>query len=343
MMIDEPFDDAQTLYYYTDLSTALQMNDREMKLFDLRIGRRTKEISFIHYDLHCKYTKKVLYGVVVRNDSTHNQRNKWIWKIDGFLTAKQIALQFGVSPNELPRSSRNKQKFKKMLFGPKSPITEQAVEDTQWQKLKQIKTLKSDKRDIKWKVEITEREWESAVKRSLSDESMLMLPTVVVRNNAHHIEWIQMVRIESYGIFVGVSWLYSGGGHSGQWSVQSIDLDLTRIHKKYVLIGLKDKEIDRMLSSMQSPRQISEIEFVPEYDHNASHYPVDVPEWRFQGGNPYHVSGVQYCSGMQSMHFVPTMNPNYGLPTNNPFANGLNQAPLSAVYTMSFDGQGRGQ
>lgn len=266
MLIDEPFDDEQALYYYTDISTALQMNDGQMKVFAIQIRGRVEKVSFIHYDLHCKNTKKVLYGVVGRNapNPSIKHRDKWMWKIDGFMTADQIARRFGVGAHELPLSSRECATFQEQLFGPKSPITGLLIEETPWMKVQQIKSLKRGRnaKTTKIKIRITEREWKAAVKQSLSDELMPMVPVVVNRNNAHWIEWIKMVRVESFGVFVGISCRDLG---AGDWSVQSIDLDSGRIYNKYRLVGLENEETDRRLRAMKTSSNITEIQFIRDH------------------------------------------------------------------------------
>lgn len=269
-MIAEPFEDEQALYYYSDISTALQMNDGEMKVFTVSGGGGgggVERVSFLHYDLHCRTMKEVLFAVVVPNDAApkpkSKHRDKWRWRIEAFLTAEQIALRYGVRRDELPRSSRNSARFKDQLFCAKQPITERVIEGTAWHSVQQIKSLKRGRsaKAKKMSIRLTEREWIEAVKRSLSDSSLPMAPVVVNRNGAHWIEWVKMVRLDAFGVFVGISCLDQGGG---RWTVQSMDLDSGRIYNKYRLIGLVDPEFDRRLKALKTDCNVTEIAFVPE-------------------------------------------------------------------------------
>jgi len=263
VMIAEDFEDEQALYYYSDISTALQMNDGQMFVWCLSVGRKVERVSFIHYDLHCRATGKVLYAVVVPNASKpgNKQRDKWVWRVETFLTAKDIEKRYGVTEQELPRSSRSRTHFRTQLFGPKTPITELLVEETMWHSVQQIKSLKRGRstKTPKLKIKMTEREWKDNVKRSLSDDALPMAPVVVNRNNQHWIEWVKMVRIDSYKVFVGISCRDMGGGF---WKVQSMDLDAGRIYNKYRLVGLDNKEFDRRLKAMKTRYSIVEIQFI---------------------------------------------------------------------------------
>jgi len=266
VMIAEDFDDDRSLYYYIDISTALQMNDDQMFVWCLSMRRKVERVSFIHYDLHCRFTGEVLYAVVVPNVPqpklpTNAQRVKWAWRVETFLTAKDIKKWYGVREQELPRSSRSRFSFKAQLFGEKTPITEVLVEETEWHFVSQIKSLqrKGSVKKKNLKIKMTEREWKDNVKRSLSDDTLPMVPVVVKRDNQHWIEWVKMLCIDSYKVFVGISCRDMG---DGCWKVQSIDLDAGRIYSKYRLVGIENKKMDQRLKAMQSGYSIIEIQFV---------------------------------------------------------------------------------
>merc|ERR1719244_2437601 len=265
-MISEQFENENGLYYYSDISTALQMNDGKMRVFAMSRGGGSgvERVTFIHYDLHCKSTKEVLFAVVVPNalSPKSKDRDKWRWRVDGFLTAEQIARRYGLPQHELPRSSRESERFKAELFGAKRPITEQLVEDTQWDSVQQIKSLRRGQsgKSKRKRIEIAEREWKEAVLRSLGDEELPTVPVVVNRNGAHWIEWVKMVRLEAAGVFVGISCRDQGGG---RWTVQSIDLDSGRIYNKYRLVGPPEEAIRSKLRALSSGSlNIAEIVFV---------------------------------------------------------------------------------
>eukprot|EP00483_Globobulimina_turgida_P004614 UN04623 len=65
----EPFANTSTLYYYLDVTTALQMTDNQMYKFQTQ---KQPIIVFINCDLHKKQTHDTLYGVVLPNNN-HNR------------------------------------------------------------------------------------------------------------------------------------------------------------------------------------------------------------------------------------------------------------------------------
>ncbi len=104
--IIEPFPNANALYYYLDISTALQMNDKQIYLFTNKDNN--KQIGIINFDLHLKQSNELLYFIISPNDSKkiESSSNKWLWKLDTYITAKQIMNQYNININDLPKSSR---------------------------------------------------------------------------------------------------------------------------------------------------------------------------------------------------------------------------------------------
>merc|ERR1712062_63334 len=89
-----------------------------------------------------------------------------------------------------------------------------------------------------------------------------MVPVVVNRDNGHWIEWVQMVHLRAFNVFLGVSCRLT----SGRWSVRSVDLDSGRILNKFKLVMFKASgQIDAMLMAMkrQSTTNV-EMQFVAQ-------------------------------------------------------------------------------
>ena len=155
-IIVEQFDSDLILYYYTDITTALQMNDAQMNEFiiqdvDKCTGWNTERVALINYDLHYKRNNECLYGVVIPNDVYTKDRKaemkeKWCWKLECFMMAKDIELFYGIPANELPRSSRNRESFKMLLREQPVVITEQLIDHTDWFTVQQIKSLKRNQK-----------------------------------------------------------------------------------------------------------------------------------------------------------------------------------------------------
>eukprot|EP01083_Nonionella_stella_P140138 429080_1 len=119
--LSEHFPTTSTLYYYLDVVTAFQMNDKQMYIFQTI---KQPNISFINLNLHKKDTNELLYATVIPNDKYRimqaNKNNdmpntKWLWQLDEFLTAKEIFYKYDIEPNDLPKSSHKINKFESYL------------------------------------------------------------------------------------------------------------------------------------------------------------------------------------------------------------------------------------
>lgn len=252
-LIAEDFESEQVLYYYIDISTALQMNDAQMNIFHLSDGR---QLALLHFDLHCKWSHRALYGVVTPNRtlsdsqpiSSANNKSKWRWQMECFLDAEQIANRYGLTDQDLPHSSRAMHSFKAQLTEPPK-VNELVFAHTDWSTVQQIKSLKRSKKGKKGgsgkgkhcknsPLRLSEGEWHRDIHASLvsAERSECLLPVVINKNNAHWVEWVQIVRVQRFGVFVGIS--LKRRGCSREWTVQSIDLDVGRIFNKHSLVAL---------------------------------------------------------------------------------------------------------
>ena len=261
-MIVEQFDDNLMLYYYTDISTALQMNDAQMNVFVIENldNCSTEQVCIINYDLHCKQTNECLYGVVIPNDSYSKERKsdtdgKWLWKLDCFMLAKDIELFYGITADELPRSSRNRESFKVLLREQPVIITEQLIGNTDWFSVQQIKSLKRGQKVPRVSVSVSSDLWKKECRKSFQNMDTPLIPVVVNKNGIHWVEWIKIVHIESQDICIGISCKYE----ENKWSVTAICLDKGDIYNKHRLIGYKDEKYLMQLRPFTT--SISEIKF----------------------------------------------------------------------------------
>merc|ERR1711933_362499 len=104
--ISEKFPNTGILYYYLDISTAFQINDGQM---GMQKTKNDEKVVFINFDLHKKETGEILYGVIIPNDQhkIEANSNKWLWKLDRFLSVIEIKNEYDISEHDLPQSSRS--------------------------------------------------------------------------------------------------------------------------------------------------------------------------------------------------------------------------------------------
>ncbi len=65
-----------------------------------------QQIGIINFDLHLKTNNELLYFIISPNDSNRIESNKWLWKLDKYLTQKELIKQYNINVNDLPKSSR---------------------------------------------------------------------------------------------------------------------------------------------------------------------------------------------------------------------------------------------
>ena len=250
--IIEKFPSTQTLYYYIDISTALQINDGEMNVFFNKITK--EKVIFVNYDLHYNKNGDILYGIITKNDQHNIRQNKWLWKLDEFLNCNDIYLKYGIMVNQLPKSSRNKISFKNLLNIECDKILNINIDIiyyTDWTNIQQIKCLrreskKNKNKRLQFAVKLNKFTWIEQCK--LSWNKYNAIPIVVNENknniNKHWIEWIKLIEISNNNIF-GISCKYIL--NKNKWQITSICLDKGDIQNKHRLIGLNHQIQEKYL------------------------------------------------------------------------------------------------
>lgn len=230
-------EDERMMYYYLDRSTTMQINDGQMRLFHLSDGR---QVSLLHFDLRCKRSQRTFYGVVKPYRDRYSIRQER-WLMEAFMDAADLAMHYGLTEQHLPLSSREKRGFQAQLTRPPR-VKELGLAQTNWSSVRQIKNL--------WKSEplrVPMHEWLRDIRDASTSisGSLPLFPVVSFSSSRknrpeHWIEWVQMVRVARFGVFVGVSFKRSSQKAQGcdAWSVQSIDVNVSRIFKKHRLVAL---------------------------------------------------------------------------------------------------------
>ena len=207
-----------------------------------------EKVMFVHYDLHHKTSKHILYGVVSPNIDHRVKDNKWLWILDGFMTANEIYLKYGIARNELPASSRKMDGFRKQIetqYNLSMNINpNKVVPATDWNNIQQIKSLRrgdarrNSRKSQQSMLKFNKKHWmELCVK---SWYQLPAIPIVVNENknniNQHWIEWIKLIQID-INLYIGVSCKYLGE-RNNEWVITSICLDKGDVENKHRLLGL---------------------------------------------------------------------------------------------------------
>jgi len=247
--IAERFNDSVHLYYYIDMSTGLQMNDHQVQEYTILINGEQHKFGIVNYDLHCKTRpNQILYGIFVPNKDHEIKQDKWLWKLDKFLTPQEILNKYDIKSSKLPKSSRKMDKFQKQLHH-KLVINEELIDNTDWLSVDQIKSVKRNKKIKKESVTLNKKIWIKECKKSLQNNNLPLIPVVINRNNNHWIEWIKIIYVESQNFYVGISCKYMKDNK--EWKVQSICLDGGDIYNKHCLVGSIDNKYIEQLKDLK--------------------------------------------------------------------------------------------
>jgi len=251
--IAEEFPNTGTLYYYLDISTAFQINDDQMNI--MQKSTNDEKLVFINFDLHKKETRELLYGVIIPNDQhkIEAKSNKWLWKLDRFLTAKEIKNEYNIFEDDLPQSSRSMTngvhsqcKLQQQLIDNES-IDIGILDDVDWTDNTSIKQFvsaqkgKKAKKKRETKIVLDEKVWINECQKSWNN--IPAIPIAVYQNkdsNEHWIEWVKLIYIPSQNSYVGVSFKYNQ--ENRKWNVESIYLDKGDIRNKHRLIRMNESE-----------------------------------------------------------------------------------------------------
>eukprot|EP00484_Ammonia_sp_Unknown_P011160 CAMPEP_0197072634 /NCGR_PEP_ID=MMETSP1384-20130603/210196_1 /TAXON_ID=29189 /ORGANISM="Ammonia sp." /LENGTH=544 /DNA_ID=CAMNT_0042511455 /DNA_START=111 /DNA_END=1745 /DNA_ORIENTATION=+ len=259
------FPTVQALYYYVNMTTAFQINDRQIYVFELNASK----VAFVNCDLHDS-AGQVLYGVITENESQRRRDGKWEWQMKECLTKTEISARFGrfgLQCEDLPVSSRSFPQFQAQLQSKHAASLGaclEVIEATDWSNVERIRnrTKKQAKRGDHDEGVVVKLE-EEAFKRVVEEvwTKSTAFPIVVnesksklrhrkqsvarrAQPDGHWVEWMKLIPVAvdadaadtEQQLFVGVSCRFDA--ESKRWQVSSLCLDKGDILNKHRLCGV---------------------------------------------------------------------------------------------------------
>lgn len=275
-LIKESFQNESDLYYYIDISTAFQINDKQIHIFTFNLKENSEipnQLTITNLDLHLKSPNKdakiKLYAIAIKNNTfTAKQPDKWIWKFFQCLTAQQIHQKYGITTDHLPKSSRQMPQFLQQLKQ-KLTIHNDLIHNTDWININQISRKKRDKTKKNTKSKIPEITmtlskaiWIKECEKAFQCKTKSLIPIVIKRQNKHWIEFVKIIHIHSQNIFVGIALKHQTieGQLNNNCIITSIMLDRNDVLRKYTLTTKNSQEHIQQLKNFNTT--ITKIDWI---------------------------------------------------------------------------------
>ena len=239
-IIDEPFENEIILKDYIDMIKEMQFNDKELKEFIITYNDDTqRKLYIINCNLHSnKGDNELLYGIILHKQQQKSYENKqqvWSGELTQYLTEKEITGKYGLESHltSLPQSWHQYDSFINELYKKHKPIHDSMIDDTDWINIKQIHCKINNIPKIT--ITFTKEMWIKQCKQSFKNDKYPLIPVIVIDDklNIHWIEWIKIMIIEPYNLYIGISCKEKEQG----WIIKSICLDPNDILCRYRLIG----------------------------------------------------------------------------------------------------------
>jgi len=224
-------------------SVAMSINDKQIDgIFETADGEL---MIIINIDLHFKSTTDVMYLIAMENAKEFRQRVRWC--IIEFMSAQQILYKYGINKNDLPKSSRNMRWFNNGIN--RAPVNlsqyeiDRILRNTHFKSLPK-KTSKrqskgTDNRNVR-KSRISQQNLKYYVEQSLKNDSLPIVPVVVIKGKNQCIEWKRFVEIyddNDIKQYVGISLKFYDGNK--QWKIECMDYDSGRVYYQHRLASLQ--------------------------------------------------------------------------------------------------------
>ena len=275
-LIKESFQNELDLYHYINISTAFQINDKQIHIFTFNSKENSEipnQLTITNLDLHLKSQNKdakiKLYATAIKNNTfAAKEPDKWMWKFFQCLTAQQIHQKYGITTDHLPKSSRQMPQFLQQLKQ-KLTINKDLIHNTDWININQISRKKRDKTKKKTKSKIPKNTitlskaiWIKECEKAFQCETKPLIPIVIKRQNKHWIEFVKIIHIHSQNVFVGITLKHRTieGQLDNNCIITSILLDRNDVLRKYTLTRINSQEHIQQLKNFNTT--ITKIDWI---------------------------------------------------------------------------------
>ena len=265
--------DEKSAFGYYKESVAMQINDGQIRIHETGKGA----VVLIDIDLRFNdgQNNEKMYLVAMENASEFVDRVRWC--IKEFLTAHEVALQYGIAGRLLPRSSRERRWFQQALRTPPVKVPLSVVDSTDFRRLPAKKSKRrrcqlqgcgckefvrahryqQHKKHLRCvacghspaehgcgaadvllpRTHIGQQRLKQWVRRSWHDARAV--PVVVIKGKKTWMEWKKFVQVEA-GAWVAISLRHNT--HTRRWKIECLDYDAGRIWYQHRLVGRVERK-----------------------------------------------------------------------------------------------------
>eukprot|EP01084_Bolivina_argentea_P253276 425377_1 len=208
------------LFSYFKENTGMQINDGALNIFDVNHSAQ-KQIILINSDLHFISNGKIIYLVAGKNDP----RFKAKWKIIGFMSEDEIYSEYGITRNQLPKSSRRGIK----LLDPNTIVPLSIINNIKYKDIHRKTTHKKPKSQ-----NINKNLFVESCRAGWNEFSWL-LPCMVVKDGQHWVEYKKFIKRKHSNQYFAVSLEYDE--NNNKFAIMCIDYNRERTYYQHVLVG----------------------------------------------------------------------------------------------------------
>jgi len=243
------------LYYWLDLTTALQMAQCFAVQF---VARKDGKFLAALLNFELVVGGQDLYGVVAENHNSAKDGHPF--KLVALMTAEEIRSAFGFLSSDLPAHSRRNSAFRSWLRLPRSiaehdlirhPLNAHCLKILAPQTTTTTGQIPIVRVNVQLSVDVLRRYIHNEVEKvSAGVKGKRLIPILCVdkMRGDVHMEWVLLVELLAEGRSVGVSFRFNQSKDA--FVVKAVYLDRDELERKHLLVGLKHNLCTKYLPRM---------------------------------------------------------------------------------------------